>query len=229
MVVGKLDLAKVQLKAGQIRIMNHEGKTSQFKLLGRKEKDLIMFTITDLKMKKSEQGVIMYIRLKRKIQTEMTTTYFSTSLLLVFTLITILFPPNLFEAALGANLTIMLVIVTLFTSKIEELPPTSDVKMIDLWLLLCVLIVFAEMVLRTIIEIKRTKLEIRDADADADDFTNKLGTAPVNEPGESEICCNVGAKKVNNTSNDQSEKSKRMIESLHLFEKLGKLGHFDLL
>ena len=50
MVVGKLDLAKVQLKAGQMRIMNHEGKTSQFKLLGRKEKDLIMFTITDLKM-----------------------------------------------------------------------------------------------------------------------------------------------------------------------------------
>ena len=170
----------------------------------------------------------MYIRLKRKIQTEMTTTYFSTSLLLVFTLITILFPPNLFEAALGANLTIMLVIVTLFTSKIEELPPTSDVKMIDLWLLLCVLIVFAEMVLRTIIEIKRIKLEGCEVEKD---FLVRMSTkvAPLDDPSIYEMDESVVIEKVNNRTKVKLScltKTRNMNKSLQWFEKLGELDQF---
>ena len=167
----------------------------------------------------------MYIRLKRKIQTEMTTTYFSTSLLLVFTLLTIRFPPNLFEAALGANLTIMLVIVTLFTSKIEELPPTSDVKMIDLWLLLCVLIVFAEMVLRTIIEIKRIKLEGCEVEKD---FLVRMSTkvAPLDDPSTYEMDESVVIEKVNNRTKVNLScltKTRNMNKSLQWFEKLGEL------
>ena len=42
---------------------------------------------------------------------------------------------------------------TIFTSKIEELPPTSDTKMIDVWLIGCLLVPFTEVVLRTIIEV----------------------------------------------------------------------------
>ena len=46
----------------------------------------------------------------------------------------------------------MLVMTTIFTSKIEELPPTSDMKMIDIWLICCLVIPFLEVILRTTIE-----------------------------------------------------------------------------
>ena len=55
--------------------------------------------------------------------------------------------------ALAVNLTIMLVMTTIFTSKIEELPSTSDTKMIDIWLIGCLLVPFTEVVLRTFIEV----------------------------------------------------------------------------
>ena len=42
------------------------------------DKDLIMFTITDLRLEKNDQQVHMVISLKRKIQTEMLTTYLPT-------------------------------------------------------------------------------------------------------------------------------------------------------
>ena len=46
----------------------------------------------------------------------------------------------------------MLVMTTIFTSKIEELPPTSDMKMIDIWLIFCLVVPFTEVILRTAIE-----------------------------------------------------------------------------
>ena len=46
----------------------------------------------------------------------------------------------------------MLVMITIFISKMEGLPPTSDTKMIDYWLILCQLVPFAEVVLLTAME-----------------------------------------------------------------------------
>ena len=54
----------------------------------------------------------------------------------------------------------MLVMTTIFTSKIEELPPTSDMKMIDIWLISCLVIPFLEVILRTIIESLNCSCEI---------------------------------------------------------------------
>ena len=41
---------------------------------------------------------------------------------------------------------------TIFTSKIEELPPSSNMKMIDIWLIFCLIVPFLEVILRTAIE-----------------------------------------------------------------------------
>ena len=49
----------------------------------------------------------------------------------------------------------MLVMTTIFISKMEGLPPTSDTKMIDYWLILCQLVPFAEVVLITAMEYLR--------------------------------------------------------------------------
>merc|ERR1711994_33822 len=113
-----------------------------------------MFTIIDLSLTKEKNAnmVTMALKLKRKVATELLTTYFPTILLLLITFVTIFFDKDLFGDNIAVNLTIMLVMTTIFTSKIEELPPTSDMKMIDIWLIFCLVVPFLEVILRTMIE-----------------------------------------------------------------------------
>ena len=118
------------------------------------DKDLTMFTITNLslKLERDDNLVYMALKLKRKVVTELVTTYLPTILLLLITFTTIFFDKDLFGDAIAVNLTIMLVMTTIFTSKIEELPPTSDLKMLDYWLIFCLVVPFLEVILRTAIE-----------------------------------------------------------------------------
>ena len=61
----------------------------------------------------------------------------------------------------------MLVMTTIFISKMEGLPPTSEIKMIDLWLVLCQLVPFIEVILVTAIEFHNVeRVEIPDNDID---------------------------------------------------------------
>ena len=105
-----------------------------------------------------KEGIWMMIIIRRKIMSEMLTTYLPSALLLMITFATTFFKPFFFEAALSVNLTTMLVMTTIFISKMESLPPTSATKMIDYWLILCQLVPFAEVVLLTAME------NIRDSD-----------------------------------------------------------------
>ena len=93
---------------------------------------------------KPEDGIKMTIVLKRKIQSEMMTTYFPSILLMMITFATTFFKPFFFEAALTVNLTNMLVMTTIFISVMEKLPITSYSKMIDYWLIFCQLVPFTE-------------------------------------------------------------------------------------
>ena len=80
------------------------------------------------------------------------TTYFPSLLLIAITYATTFFKPFFFEAALSVNLTTMLVMTTIFISKMESLPPTSDIRMIEAWLILSQLLPFIEVVLLTAME-----------------------------------------------------------------------------
>ena len=121
------------------------------------------FTVTNLTLTKNEIGNMVYMasKLKRKIATELLTTY----------------------------LTIMLVMTTIFTSKIEELPPTSDMKMIDIWLIFCLVVPFLEVILRTAIECVNCTCHIcepEDADkdkAEEDNKKNRTDHLKVGSPG----------------------------------------------
>merc|ERR1712130_303986 len=119
-----------------------------------------IFRITDWNLghktfKKGKSGISMVVVMKRKITSEMMTPYFPTILLTAITFATTFFKPFFFEAALSVNLTTMLVMTTIFISKMEGLPPTSDIKMIDIWLVLCQMVPFAEVVLLTAMEYYR--------------------------------------------------------------------------
>ena len=122
--------------------------------------DLTLFHITNFTLGPAnasdpKQGVKMVTRMRRKVTTEMMTTYFPTILLMAITYATTFFKPIFFEASLTVNLTTMLVMTTIFISKMESLPPTSDIKMIDIWLILCQLVPFAQVVLLTAMEYVR--------------------------------------------------------------------------
>ena len=135
--------------------------------------DLTMFIMTELVLKKDPNGNMVYmaLKLKRKVATELLTTYLPTILLLLITFVTIFFDKSLFGDAIAVNLTIMLVMTTIFTSKIEELPPTSDMKMIDIWLIFCLVVPFLEVILRTAIECVNCSCHIcepEEADKDKD-------------------------------------------------------------
>ena len=133
---------------------NKSSEPKRFWDLTDEDKDLTMFTITKLNLSKEENRnmVSMAIKLKRKVATELLTTYLPTILLLLISFTTTFFDKNLFGDNIAVNLTIMLVMTTIFTSKIEELPPTSDMKMIDIWLIFCLVVPFLEVILRTTIE-----------------------------------------------------------------------------
>ena len=101
------------------------------------------------------ETVEMELILKRKIKSELLTTFLPTILLTMITFATSFFKPFFFEAALSVNLTTMLVMTTIFISKMESLPPSSDTKMIDIWLIICQLVPFSEVVLLTAVEYLR--------------------------------------------------------------------------
>ena len=149
MAMGSLDLTTVALVPG--------------KMVMRQRLDMILFRNIKWSLERTrkfeKEGVIMRIVMKRKITTEMMTTYFPSILLTMITFATTFFKPFFFEAALSVNLTTMLVMTTIFISKMEGLPPTSDVKMIDIWLVICQIVPFAEVVLLTAMEYQRTEEE----------------------------------------------------------------------
>ena len=131
-------------------------------LLMKQPLDMNLFHITHYDLIKGDNrqdGITMVVVMKRKIMSEMMTTFFPSLLLMLITFATTFFKPFFFEAALSVNLTTMLVMTTIFISKMESLPPTSATKMIDYWLILCQLVPFAEVVLLTAMENLREEEE----------------------------------------------------------------------
>ena len=146
MAVGSLDNETVNLEPGLLKMSQPV--------------DMPIFQLTDWNLDKkifygNKPGISMVLVMKRRITSEMMTTYFPTLLLTAITFATTFFKPFFFEAALSVNLTTMLVMTTIFISKMEGLPPTSDIKLIDVWLVLCQMMPFAEVVLLTAMEYHR--------------------------------------------------------------------------
>ena len=138
-----------------MRLADKDTNVRDFSDLSDDDRDLTMFTITNLVLEKDGHVVYMAFVLKRKIAKELLTTFLPTVLLLIITYMTTFFHQDLFSDSLAVNLTIMLVMTTIFTAKIEELPPTSDTKMIDIWLIFCLLVPFAFTLIQTAIECYR--------------------------------------------------------------------------
>ena len=175
MLVGTLDLKTVTLHPDKLWL--------------EQEKDMTLFQITNHRLiftnsSNPKQGMRMIVVMKRKIMSEIMTTYFPSILLTLITFATTFFKRIYFEASLSVNLTTMLVMTTIFISKMEGLPPTSEIKMIDLWLVLCQLVPFIEVILVTAIEFHNVeRVEIPDNDIDVTN-TPSASVIPNNDKNE---------------------------------------------
>ena len=116
----------------------------------------------------------MEVKFKRRILNELLTTYLPSFLLIGICYATTHFKAFYFEAAVTVNLTVMLVSTTLFirsicpplytvdcalyslpSSVMEKLPPASYVRLVDIWLITGQLVPFLEVILLTLMELKR--------------------------------------------------------------------------
>ena len=141
--------------------------------------ELTLFTITSWNLDyrnplESQDGLRFTIVLKRRIMNSLLTTYLPSSLLILITFATTYFKPIFFEAALTANLTIMLVTTTIFIGEMQMLPRTAYIKMIDIWLVFCQLVPFSEVLLLTGMEYFRSGSQDQNTDVD-----NKANAAKV--------------------------------------------------
>ena len=89
------------------------------------------------------------ITFKRRIINAILTIYLPTFLLLSIVYATNFFKDFFFEAVVTVNLTSLLVLTTLFISVSNNLPTTSYVKMVDVWLIFAQLVPFVEVLLHT--------------------------------------------------------------------------------
>ena len=124
------------------------------KLMMKESRDLTLFRITSWSLDFTEirdayQGVTMKINLKRKNMNELLTTFLPSILLMFITFATTSFKPFFFEAALSVNLTTMLMMTTISIGKMQTLPTTAYIRMIDVWLVFCQLVPFVEVILLT--------------------------------------------------------------------------------
>ena len=150
MVLSSYDMEMVQLTPHQLIMSNN--------------KDLALFRITEWRLQfrnsdRADDGVRMKIVLKRKVMTVLLTTYLPSTLLLLITFATTFFKPFFFEAALSVNLTTMLVMTTIFIGEMQKLPITAYIKFVDIWLVFCQLVPFAEVILLTAMEFFRKEAD----------------------------------------------------------------------
>ena len=143
------------MAVGSLHMNTMELVPQELKMSQSRDMQIFEMIQWNLNYKVHKPGLQMSITLRRKIMSEIMTTYFPSALLTAITFATTFFKPFFFEAALSVNLTTMLVMTTIFMSKMEGLPPTSDIKMIDIWLILCQIYPFVEVVLLTAMEYQK--------------------------------------------------------------------------
>ena len=92
-----------------------------------------------------DKSVHLYMQIfTRRLLGTILTVYIPTLLLITISHMTNYFKPFFFEAVVTVNLTVMLVLATMFISVSENLPKTSYIKMVDVWLIFNLMIPFFE-------------------------------------------------------------------------------------
>ncbi len=106
------------------------------------------YTIDEITIPPEIGAVKVELTFGRRILSTILTTYLPTFLICLVSFSTNYFKGFFFEAIVTVNLTSLLVLTTLFISVSSSLPETSYIKMMDVWLLMCLFIPFSEVLLQ---------------------------------------------------------------------------------
>jgi len=113
-----------------------------------------MYTIEEAILENAK-GLSVSITFGRRLLGTILTVYLPTVLLNVIGHATNFFKPFFFEAVVTVNLTAMLVLTTMFINVSNNLPKTSYVKMIDVWLIFNLLLPFIEVLVHSYMDTLR--------------------------------------------------------------------------
>ena len=102
-----------------------------------------------------QELVVVEVTLGRRLLSILLTVVIPTLLLTILSHTTNFFKTFFFEAVVTINLTILLVLTTLFISVSQGLPATSYIKMMDVWLIFTLFIPFFEIILHTYMDTLR--------------------------------------------------------------------------
>ena len=137
MTMGGLDLETVMLLPHRMNMRLSPSNDPQLDPVNLPLFYIIDWKLTERNTDCPEEGIRMIVVLRRKFWREVITTYLPTILLMLTTYLTTFFKPEYFEAALGVNLTTMLMMTTIFMTSLSELTDTAYPKWIDFWLIFC--------------------------------------------------------------------------------------------
>ena len=112
------------------------------------ETELMKYIVKSWSIEKMNNGISVTLVLGRKILNAFLTTYLPTILLMIIVHSTNYYKDFFFEAIVTVNLTGMLVLSTMFVSVSSNLPVTSDIKMIEVWLIFSLMVPFTEVLLQ---------------------------------------------------------------------------------
>ena len=110
---------------------------------------------------KGQDHVFVEIKLKRRCLFHLATTYFPSLCLFIISEILLFMNEEHFEATIMVSLTAMLVMYTLHQSILSQLPKTSYMKMIDIWLLYGLTIPFLVFILEVTSQMLRHRKIVR--------------------------------------------------------------------
>ena len=133
----------------QIRLISKDFKYHGKKYLTQYE---VMSTTMETKAIEFSQQLVVEITLGRQLLGTVLNIFIPTIVLNIISYTTNFYKDEFFETVVAINLTTMLVIVTLFVNVSENLPPTSYMKMMDIWLLFNLLVPFLLILLHTYME-----------------------------------------------------------------------------
>jgi len=140
-------------------VLAMQGKSSDFARLNAQvlqfigREDVNQYVVISYTMLVSEKAELeIEVMLGRRLLTIILTTIVPTVLLNCISYATNHFKAFFFEAIVTVNLTAMLVQTTLFIEVSNGLPPTSYIKMIEYYLIFCLLVPCVEVLLHTVMD-----------------------------------------------------------------------------
>ena len=113
---------------------------------------LIQFDVISSEFKSFENGSLVQVEMKfqRKVMYHLANTFLPTISLIVIIEITLFFGNSKLDMAVNLSLTIMLVMYTFYQSLSQTLPKTAYLKLIDYWLIFCLLVPFLIFIIESV-------------------------------------------------------------------------------